>query len=108
MKKDQSNLRRFMMLVLLVTSGLIIQLYFSANVKMLSSEKNRLETELLHLKDRMEDRVVEVQKLSSKERISNLAHTKIGMIKAPKPFEKIYLNHLRTKKIVQLVEKKYD
>ncbi len=108
MKNEKSYLKRFILFAILITGGLFTQLYFSNSIRMLTKNKNVLENDLLLAKDRLEDKLVEIQKLISKERISRLANKNLGLVKAAKPFEKIYINHSRAKKIVQIVEKKYD
>lgn len=107
-KENTSYLKRFMALGFLITVGLFAQLYTTNNIRKLTKIKADLENTLLLEKDKMEDDLVEIQKLSSEERIRKIAIEKLGLIKAEKPFEKIFINNFRSKKIVQIVEEKYD
>lgn len=107
-EEKKSNLRRFILFILLIAVGLFAQLYTANSIRSLTKIKRDLENTLLLEKDRMEDEVVELQKLQSEERIRKYAKENLGLIKAEKPFEKIFINNYRAKKIVQIVEKKYD
>ncbi len=108
MNKSASTLRRFIFLAVLITGGLFAQLFLSNNIRVLSRQKSLLESELLLVKDRLEDKLVQIQKLTSEERISKIAEERLGLVKAEKPFEKIYINNRRARKINQIVEDKYD
>lgn len=59
-------------------------------------------------KDKIESLLVEVQKLSSEDRIVKIAQDSLGLIRSSEDFDKIAIEEYQLKQIEKIINSKYD
>ena len=106
--KKNSFSKNIMAMTLLTAVLLFGYIYTLEKVKSLSMEKIRKEEELIGKREQLEAQLVEIQQLSSEERIVDIAVDSIGLIRSLKPFETIPVNSMRVKQIKEIIERKYE
>jgi len=106
--KEFSLFEKFTVLIVVVIFALFIQLSFTAKIKRLNKEAEILNAKLTRLQDELDARTVLLQKLGSEERIVKIAKEKLGLVRAKKPFRKIYVNENKIKRLEKIVKSKYE
>ena len=108
MKRKNSFSKHLIIIAGLTAFFLFSYIYILEEVKANSRMKIRKEEELIGKKDKLEAKLVEVQQLSSEERIVKIAEESLGLIRSLKPFEIISINENQVKQIKKIVDKKYE
>ena len=106
--KPNTFLSNLLIIAVSFAAIMLIYVFVLAEVKGLNKEKIRLEERLVVNKNKLETRMVEVQRLTTEERIANIASDSLGLIRALKPFETIRINPVQLKKIEEIVNGKYE
>lgn len=107
-KKKKPVLLVFLLSVLLF--GFITLLYvgLKLEIERLTKEKALLEESLLAKKNKTTMLKVEVQKLETEERITQLAETRLEMLKFNEPNNIIEIDHNRLDQITKIINSKYE
>lgn len=108
MKKRNSFAGRLIAITVIIITALFVYLFTLNEIKALKKEKDLLENKLSERVNKLEAKLVEVQKLSSEDRISHLAKTELGLVHSSKPFEKIYIDKNEVEQIKKIVNGKYE
>jgi cell division protein FtsL len=105
--KKNSTVKKFVYAIVVVLTVLFLQLWFTAKIRELGKKAEILNAKLAREQDVLASKLVELQKLSSEENIVKRAE-KLGLVRSPKPFEKIFVNENRIKRLEKLVNSKYE
>lgn len=108
MKTKNSFSKHLIVIAGLTAFFLFSYIYILEEVKAHSRKKIRIEEELVGKKDKLEEKLVEVQQLSSEERIVKIAEDSLGLIRSLKPYEIISVNKNQINQIKKIVDKKYE
>ena len=100
--------KKFLLVIMLVLGTLFGHLILTAKIKVLNKQAEILNARLARTQDELDAKIVLLQKLSSEERIVKIARQKLGLVRANKPFEKIYVNENKIKRLEKLVKAKYE
>jgi len=85
-----------------------LHLILQTEIKFLYKEIDRREIELEILQSKLETELVEVQKLTTEDRIVEIAKGRLGMVRINNSVENIYLNNLKINQIKRIVDSKYE
>jgi len=108
-RKDKYvNIKRWFAFFLIAFSALAVRLYSISQIKMMTKEEDLLIQRINETRDRIDDYLVKIQKLSSEERIVKIAREKLGLVKPLKPMEKIEINLSLINRIKKIVNEKYE
>lgn len=91
-----------------IVGALFLFLVLSTENKYLYKEIDLMEGELGALQGRLEERIAEVQKLQSEDRIVNLATVRLGMIRINQPLEELFVSQEKINRIKKIVNSKYE
>ncbi|MFC2134517.1 hypothetical protein ACFLTH_07865 [Bacteroidota bacterium] len=108
MKSKNSFSKHLIVIAGLTAFSLFSYIYILEEVKAHSRIRIRKEEELVGKRDKLEAKLVEVQQLSSEERIVKIAEDSLGLIRSLKPFEVISVNESQVKQIKEIVDKNYE
>ena len=87
---------------------LLLQVFTFAEVRSLMHEKMELEKIRIERYNKLERNTVEVQKLSTEERIFKIATDSLNLRKAGRPYPIIEINKYEVEQITKIVESKYE
>lgn len=106
MKK--SSLKSFIIIVLSIASILFIYVATLTEIKNLNKEKlNKIET-LSERQNRIESKMVEIQKLTAEERIVKIAVDTLKMVRPKDNLESIKVSKDQINQLEKIVNGKYD
>ena len=109
MKKRKKN--TFLSILLLTLLVLVLSIFvylFSVNeIKAMNKKKNQLIEKLTERTNKLETRIVEVQRLSSENRIVKMAK-EMGLIRSTKQYEIIYIDSDQINQVNRIVNSKYE
>lgn len=108
MKNKNSFSKYLITIIILVAAFLFGYIYLMEEVKVQGRIRIRKEEELIGKRDKLEAKLVEVQQLSSEERIVKIAVDSLGLIRSLKPFETITVSKREIRQIKEIVEKSYE
>ncbi len=91
-----------------IVGSLFLFLVLNTENKYLYKEIDLMEGELGALQGRLEERIAEVQKLQSEDRIVNLATERLGMIRIDQPLEELFVSREKINRIKRIVNSKYE
>ncbi len=103
-----ANLKKWILIAFIVLSALAVRLYLISRIKVMSRQEDLLIVRINQAKDKADDYLVKIQKLTSEERITDIAEKKLGLIKSVKPLEKLKVDYSTVKRIEKLVNKRYE
>lgn len=106
--KPNSFLSNLLIIAVSFAAVMLVYVFVLAEVKGLNKEKIRLEDRLVVNKNKLETRIVEIQRLTAEERIAHIASDSLGLTRALKPFETIRINSIQLKKVEEIVNGKYE
>lgn len=87
---------------------LLLQVFTFAEVRSLMNAKMELEKIRKERLTKQESKVVDVQRLSSEERIQKLASDSLKLVKAERPYKVIEISRYEVEQITKIVESKYE
>ena len=108
MKKKNSFLPMLLMTLLVLIFSIFIYLFSVNEIKAMNKEKNILVEKLTQVSNKLETRIVEVQRLSSENRIVIFAKEKLGLIRSTKQYEIIYIDNDQINQVNRIVNSKYE
>ena len=103
-----SSLRNFIILVVTVSLISFTYVVTLSEIKRINKEKIYKQQVLNERKNRIEAKVVEIQKLTSEDRIVKFAKDSLGMIRPSENLDAIQVSKEQLKQIEKLVNDKYD
>ncbi len=106
MKKNNNkkfSLKKLFPAIIVLGILSFLYLFIYTQIKQMVREKRTLETQLAQVKDRMEGKIVKIQKLSSEERIVKIAENRLGLIQSGVPRQKIIVDRDKIQKIQKIV-----
>lgn len=89
-------------------ASLFTYLYFLYDIKAMNRQKHELEELLTEKINRLEMKLVEVQRLSAEDRIVSIAKEELGLIRAVQPFEKLIIDKNQIEQIKKIVDSRYE
>ena len=98
---------------LMFTSIIIAMVFFSylfmvGNIKVLNKNISRTSESLKEMHNRVEAKLIDIQKLSSEERIVKIASDSLGLIRAVEPFEIITVSPAQIQRIEKILSSKHE
>ncbi len=94
--------------ILLIGIVLFVYVIVYSEIKNINLEKLQKSELLSERKNKIELLKVERQKLTTEERIVNIAADSLGLVRAPEQFETITVSKNRIKQIQSIVNEKYE
>lgn len=98
----------FKFFLLPVVAVLFSFLFLKAEIKFLNKEIYNNEKKIEVLQNQLEEKLVDVQKLSAEERIVKIAKQKLSMVRINNSVENIFVSKLKIIQIQKIVDSKYD
>ncbi len=109
MKKQKSSFfKAFLFTALPVVIGLFIYVMINHEIKLMNRIKDNKEELLAQKNNKIRNYRVEVQKLSSEERIVSIARDSLGLVRGNEIFENLFVSNKKIDQIEKLVNDKYD
>jgi cell division protein FtsL len=108
MKKKNSFIPMLLMTSLVLIFSIFIYLFSVNEIKAMNKDKNLLVEKLTQVSNKLETRIVEVQRLSSENRIVKFAKEKLGLIRSTKQYEIIYIDNDQINQVYRIVNSKYE
>lgn len=108
MKKKKSSLKSFIIIVLSAAAILFAYVATLTEIKNLNKEHLNKKEILNERQNRIESKMVEIQKLTAEDRIVKIAIDSLNMIRPKDNLESIKVNKDQINQIEKLVNKKYD
>jgi len=103
-----SSLTNFIFIIFLIAMFLFVYVAVLNEIKNMSKEKiNKIES-LSEKQNRVQMKTVEIQKLTSEDRIVSLAKDSIGLMRPLENLDIIYVSPVQIKRIENFVKEKYD
>lgn len=103
-----SSLKNFIVIVVAVSLLLFTYVVTLTEIKSINKEKIYKQQMLNERKNRIEARVVEIQKLTSEDRIAKFAQDSLGMVRPTDNLDAIQVSREQIKQIEKIVNDKYD
>lgn len=103
-----SSLKSFIVIVVAVALLLFTYVVTLTEIKRINKEKIYKQQVLNERKNRIEAKVVEIQKLTSEDRIVKFAQDSLGMVRPNDNLDAIQVSKEQIKQIEKLVSDKYD
>ncbi|MDA3860669.1 MAG: hypothetical protein PF445_05540 [Melioribacteraceae bacterium] len=110
-KKNDSkgSVANLVLYVLLPSVALIFGfLFLQSEIKLLNKEIYQKEKKVENLLNQLEDKLVNVQKLSAEDIIVEIAKNRLGMVRINSSVENIFVSKLRINQIQRIVDSKYE
>lgn len=108
MKKKDAFLPILLITLFVLISSIFIYLFSVNEIKVLNKQKSAYQEKLTERTNKLEACVVEVQMLSSQNRIVKIAKEELGLIRSTKQYEIIYIDANQVKQIERIVSTKYE
>lgn len=108
MKKKKSSLKNFIIIVLSAAAILFAYVATLTEIKNLNKEHLNKKEILNERHNRIESKMVEIQKLTAEDRIVKIASDSLNMIRPKDNLESIKVSKDQINQIEKLVNKKYD
>jgi len=106
--KQGSSLKNFILLVIAVAVVLFAYVATYSEIKRIMKEKISKQ-DLLNVKlNAMEDKLVDVQRLTTEDRIVRFAQDSLGMIRPKENLDTIFVSKDQINQIEKLLKEKYD
>jgi cell division protein FtsL len=108
MKKKKNPFVSMLLLTLVVLIfSIFIYLFSVSEIKAMNKQKNLLVERLNERTNKLETRTVEVQRLSSENRIVKMAK-ELGLIRSTKQYEILYIDSDQINQVNRIVNSKYE
>lgn len=103
-----SSLKSF--LVIVVTAALMLFAYVAiiTEIKRMNNEKITKHEMLNERHNRLDEKLVDVQKLTSEDRIVKFAQDSLGLIRPTENLETIFVSKEQIKQVEKILNEKYD
>jgi hypothetical protein len=106
--KQGSSIRSFIILIIIAAVILFVYVASVTEIKSMNKEKI-IKLELLNEKmNRLETKLVDVQKLTSEERIVKFAQDTLGLIRPTENLDSIIISKDQADQIEKMLKEKYD
>lgn len=106
--KQGSSIRSFIILIVITAVILFVHVASVTEIKSMNKEKI-IKLELLNEKmNRLETKLVDVQKLTSEERIVKFAQDSLGLIRPTENLDSIIISKDQADQIEKMLKEKYD
>ncbi|MGD8778766.1 MAG: septum formation initiator family protein [Ignavibacteria bacterium] len=106
-KQKSSFFKIFLLTALPVVLGLFIYVMINHEIKLMNRIKANKEELLAQKNNKIRRYKVEVQKLSSEERIVKIAKDSLGLVRSDEIFENLFVDNKKIEQIEKLVNEKY-
>jgi cell division protein FtsL len=106
--KKSGSANIFFFVVFSVVVFVFLSLFLKTEIKFLYKEIDKKENIINNSLQQLETKMVEVQKLSSEERIVNYAKNVLDMVRIKSKTEHISISKLKVKQIEKIVDSKYE
>jgi len=103
-----SSLRNFIVAIVAVSLAMFTYVVTLTEIKRINKEKIYKQQVLNERRNRIEAKAVEIQKLTSEDRIVKFAQDSLGMIRPGGNLDAIQVSKEQIKQIEKLVNDKYD
>ncbi|MBU1100677.1 MAG: hypothetical protein KKA84_09755 [Bacteroidetes bacterium] len=100
--------RKLILMAITLTVLLLLQVFTFAEVRSLMNLKMEAEKVRMERLANLESKIVDVQRLSSEERIQKLATDSLALVKAERPYKVIEISQYEVEQITKIVENKYE
>jgi cell division protein FtsL len=107
-KKSSSIASLFIYFIFPTIAVVFLLLILQTEIKFLYKEIDSKEKNLEVLQNIVEGKLVEVQKLSTEDRIVGIAKNKLGMVRIKNSVENIFISKLKVNQIKRIVDSKYE
>jgi cell division protein FtsL len=103
-----SSLKSF--IVIVVTAALMLFAYVASitEIKRMKKEKITKQELLNERRNRLDDKSVDIQKLTAEDRIVKFAQDSLGLVRPVENLETIFISKEQIKQIEKLLNEKYD
>jgi cell division protein FtsL len=95
-------------LIVLFTATLFVYEMTLAEIEVMNKDKIKLSEIFNEKKNIIETKQVEVQKLSSEERIIRIASDSLGLIRSRSPFEILNVDKSQIEQLEKIINSKYE
>ncbi len=100
--------KKLMLIAGTLTILLLLQVFTFAEVRKMVHDKMQMEELLTERINKCERTLVEVQRLSSEERIFKIASDSLKLIKADRPYPVIEISKYEVEQITKIIDSKYE
>lgn len=107
-KKNKPFVRILTYSISLIIPSLFLYVFIMTEIRSLNKEMAQIEDEISSLQNILEQKIVEVQKLSSEERIVKIAEEKLGLVREGKQLDNLFVSKNKIHQIEKIVNSKYD
>jgi cell division protein FtsL len=108
MKKKNSFLPMLLSTLIVLIFSIFIYLFSISEIKAMNKEKNLIVEKLTERTNKLETKIVEIQRLSSENRIVKIAKESLGLIRSTKQYEIIYIDIDQINQVNRIVNSKYE
>jgi cell division protein FtsL len=91
-----------------VVGVIFLFLFLQAEIKFLYKDIYQKEKTIEILQNKLEAKLVDVQKLSAEDRIVEIAKMKLGMVRINNVVENIFVSRLKIEQVKKIVVSKYE
>lgn len=106
-RKKNTFLSMLMFTLMVLIVSIFVYLFTINEIKAMNKKKNLLIEQLTDRTNKVETRLVEVQRLSSENRIVKMAK-EMGLIRSTKQYEIIYIDSDQITQVKRIVNSKYE
>lgn len=100
--------KNFLVFMLFVSVCLFGYVYLVHEIKSMNREIANRQNELKAKQDKIERKIVEIQKLSSEERIVQIASNELGLVRSAEYFEVLHIDKFKLERLNNIINGKYD
>lgn len=108
MKKNKSFIGTLSFFLSVLVGSLFVYLFTLNEIKLLNKEKDNLESLLSQKINKKEMLIVELQRISSEDRIVKIASESIGLVRSQEVYKTIYLDEKQVQRVTNIVNGKYE
>ncbi len=107
-KKKNTFIGELFLTLMIFISALFAYLFSLNEIKALSKVKDQLENQLLQKADKKEILLVELERLSSEDRIVKIAQDSLSLVKSLTDYNKLYLDESQVSRVKRIISDKYE
>lgn len=107
-KNNSSFLKIFITAAIPVAASLFIYVLLTQEIKSLNKERIQKEELLLEKLNKVNQKIVAVQQLSSEARITKIAKESLGLIRKGEEFDRITIDKYKAEQIEKIINDKYE
>ena len=105
---NSSFLKIFVTVVIPVAAALFVYVLVTQEIKTLNKERIQKEELLLEKINKVNQKIVAIQQLSSEARITSIAKESLGLIRKGEEFDRIAIDKYKAEQIEKIVNEKYE